>query len=267
MASDKVAIGKVEMVSLTDSKAPRDPLQAFPETTLEQWRTHFPDLLDRDGKYQSRYGSAAIRSGGKLIVVDTGLQNPESRLLEDMRKKGIDREAVELVVMTHLHPDHVGWNLTDGRPTFPKARYLVPKADWDYYTKPSVLEKSPHVRDQVMPLEKLRIMDLIQGEHRITDEVTAVPTPGHTPGHISIAIYSQGQRGFITGDMISSPAQAHFTDWCPTYDLDKAEARKTRHQALDRLEAERSLVYAGHFPDSGFGLFVRKEGRRVWQGV
>ena len=209
----------------------------------------------------------AVRSGGRLIIVDTGVQDPGHQLLEEMRQKGIDRGAVDIVVLTHLHWDHVGWNLTDGRPTFPRARYLVSRADWEYWTEPSVLESAPHVRDQVMPLDHLRIMDLIDGEYQITDELTTIPTPGHTPGHISIMISSRGQRGFILGDVAHSPAQAHHTDWNPSFDIDQSQSRKTRHQVLDRLEADGSLVSAGHFPDSGFGRFVRRGGRRVWQGI
>ncbi len=68
-----------------------------------------------------------MRSGGKLIIVDTGLQAPDGILMEDMKAKGVNREEVDLVVFTHLHPDHVGWNLTDCKPTFPNARYLIPQ--------------------------------------------------------------------------------------------------------------------------------------------
>ena len=94
-----------------------------------------------------------------------------------------------------------------------------------------------------------------------------MPTPGHTPGHISIAVSSAGQRGFILGDVAHSVAQAHYTDWSPAFDVDPVESRRTRHEVLDRLEAEGLLESAGHFPDLGLGRFVRREGRRVWQGI
>ena len=267
MPDYKATVGNVELVSLTDGHGDVDPVETFPDSTMEQWRNEYPELLDSNGRIHPRYGSVAVRSGGRLIIVDTGANGPDGMLLDEMRQKGVDRESVDLVVMTHLHPDHVGWNLTDGRPTFPAARYLVPRADWEYWTQSSVLEDAPHVRDQVMPLEHLQVMDLIDGEHIITDELTAIPTPGHTPGHISIVISSGGQRGFILGDLAHRPAQAHHTDWNPIFDVDGAQARRTRHQVLDRLEAEGSLVSAGHFPEPGFGRFVRREGRRLWQGI
>ena len=263
MPEYRMTVGSVELVSLKDGQGDVDPVEIFPDSILDQWRNEYGDLLGREGHIHPRYGSVVLRSGGRRIIVDTGLGEPEGELLEEMRNKGVDREAVDIVVMTHLHPDHVGWNLTDGRPTFPKARYLVPRSDWEYWTQPGVLGEAPHVREQVMPLERLRVMDLIDGEYKITDELTTVATPGHT----SIVIFSRGQRGFILGDVAHSPAQSHYTDWNPTFDVDPIQARKTRHQTLDRLEADGSLVSSGHFPESGFGRFVRRQGRRVWQGI
>ena len=129
------------------------------------------------------------------------------------------------------------------------------------------MENAEYVATQVVPLKELNIMDLIEDDYKITDELTAVPTPGHTPGHNSIAIASSGERGFILGDVAHSPIQAHHTDWCPAFDIEPGQARKTRHTVLDMLEAEGIIVSAGHFPDPGFGHFVRGESRRMWRGI
>ena len=267
MPDHVTSVGNVELVSLTDGQGGGPPNAVFPESTIEQWRADFPELLDSNGDIHPRYGSVAIRSGGKLIIVDTGLQAPDGTLLDEMRQKGVDRDAVDLVVTTHLHPDHVGWNLTNGQPTFPKARYLVPRSDWEFWTQPSVLEGAAHISAQVIPLKDLNVMDLMDDEYNITDELTTISTPGHTPGHISIVISSAGERGFILGDVAHSPAQAHYTDWNPGFDMDKPLARQTRHRIIDRLEGDGSLVASGHFPAPGFGRFVRQEGRRIWQVV
>ena len=267
MPDFKATVGNVELVSLMDGLGDRVPVEIFPDSTIEQWRTEYPELLDSDEHIHPRYGSVAVRSGGRLIIVDTGLHGPDGKLLDDMRQKGVDREAVDIVVMTHLHVDHVGWNLTDGSPTFPGARYLVPTADLDYWTQPSVLKDAQHISDQVMPLKDLDIMDLIDDGYKITDELTVVSTPGHTPGHISIAIVSAGERGYVLGDVAHNVSQAHYTDWNPIFDIDQVQSRKTRHQVLDQLEADGSLVSAGHYPDPGFGRYVRRSGRRVWQQI
>ena len=266
MPSYKISVGNVELLSLSDGGPVRSPFMPFPDTTIEQWR-EFPELLDSNEQISSRYGTTAIRSQGKLIIIDTGLQAPDGTLMDDMSAKGVERDAVDLVVFTHLHPDHVGWNLTNGRPNFPNARYLIPRKDWDYWTKAGVVEGADHIKNQVLPLEGLSIMDLIDDDYKITDELTTVSTPGHTPGHVSIVIASGGERGYILGDVAHNPAQAHYTDWCPIFDVEPDLSRRTRHKVLDMLEAEGILVSAGHFPDPGFGHFVRGEGRRVWRGI
>ena len=266
MPNYSIKVGNVELVSVSDGYPIRSPFIPFPDTTIEQWR-EFPELLKEGDQIGSRYGTTAVRSGGKLIIVDTGLQAPDGILMEDMKAKGVDREAVDLVVFTHLHPDHVGWNLTDGRPTFPNARYLIPQRDWDYWTKPEVVRDAEHITNQVLPLQEYNVIDFMGDDYMITDELTTVSTPGHTPGHVSIAIASQGERAYILGDVAHNPAQAHYTDWCPIFDVEPDLSRKTRHQVLDMLEAQGILVSAGHFPDPGFGHFVRSKSRRVWQGI
>ncbi|MDE2939594.1 MAG: MBL fold metallo-hydrolase [Chloroflexota bacterium] len=268
MPGHSIDVGNVELVSLSDGEPIRSPFMPFPDTTIEQWR-EFPDLLDSDEQIRSRYGTTAVRSGGKLIIVDTGLQAPDGSgtLLADMERKGVDRNAVDLVVFTHLHPDHVGWNLVEGQPTFPNARYLVPRRDWDHWTHAEVVAGAPHISSQVLPLNELNILDLFDDDYSITDELTTVSTPGHTPGHVSIVIASQGERGYILGDVAHTPAQAHYTDWNPIFDVQPSVARTTRHSVLDMLESEGILVSAGHFPAPGFGHFVRSGGRRQWRGV
>ena len=114
MPSYKQTVGNVEFISLTDGQG---------------------------------YGTVAVRSSGKLVIVDTGGGPADGTLIDEMQRKAVDPGAVDIVVITHLHSDHVGWNLTDGRPTFPRARYLVSKADWEYWTRPEILAESEHVRD------------------------------------------------------------------------------------------------------------------------
>ncbi len=267
MADYTTTVGNVEMIALTDGQGDMQPLEVFPASSMDIWRSEYSDLLDGD-VIHPRFGTTGVRSGGKLIIVDTGLHAPDGTLLSEMRDKGIDPAAVDLVVITHLHPDHIGWNLTDGSPTFPNARYITSQADWDYWTSPEVLESADHIREQALPLKDLNVIDLIgSDDYAITDELTAVSTPGHTPGHISIIVSSGGQRGYILGDVAHSPAQAHYTDWSPSFDTDPDLSRRTRHAVLDSLEEQGALVSAGHFPGNGFGRFVREGGRRIWQGI
>jgi len=267
MPNNKIHIGNVEMVSVSDGNGDREPTFVFPDSHIETWQSEFSELLDNDGHLHPRYGSVIVRSDGKLILVDTGLQAPGGSLINDMQSNGIAPEQIDLVVMTHLHPDHVGWNFTNGIPTFSKARYLAPKSDWDYWTDPSIAADNEHIINQVLPLENLNLVDLMEDNFQITSEITTVATPGHTPGHVSLLISSNGDRCFVLGDVAHNPAQAHYTDWNPVFDIQPDISRQTRHRVIDNLEEEGLLVSAGHFPAPGFGKFVRQGSRRIWQGL
>ena len=110
MADNKISVGNVEVLSVTDGfSAKRDPTATFPETSIEQWR-EYPDIVDENDEIQSRYGSVILRSEGKTILVDTGMQTATGgALLDDMRGNGVAPEDIDIVFLTHLHPDHVGW--------------------------------------------------------------------------------------------------------------------------------------------------------------
>ena len=177
-----------------------------------------------------------------------------------------------MVVVTHLHRDHVGWNLipqgTKFVPTFPKARYWMSAKDWEACRQPDVQPtRFPNAPQCVWPLAELGLIELMQGEHSITRELTAVPTPGHTPGHVSIMITSGGERALVLGDAAHNPAQLQETDWVSRADMDPDITRQTRRALVERLEREQILVAAGHFEAPGFGRIVRLDGRRYWRGL
>ena len=265
MAGEKVIVGNIEIVSVSDGQGDMSPADVFPTSDIDIWRSEYGDLLDDAGLIHPRFGSFAFSSGGNMVLVDTGLGGADATLLAQLSESGVERDSIDLVVLTHIHPDHVGWNMSDGAPTFPNARYLVSKTDWDYWTQPEVRAQAPHVDAQMMPLEGLNVLDLIDGEYNVTDEVKTLPTPGHTPGHISLVISSAGESAFILGDVAHSPAQAQYTDWSPGFDVDPDLARETRNAVLDSLEGDGTLVASGHFPQPGFGRFVRSGERRIWQ--
>jgi glyoxylase-like metal-dependent hydrolase (beta-lactamase superfamily II) len=288
--ADKVTIGDVEVVAVLDMiPPPRAPEAMFPQTSTSDWDP-YQDILE-EGQLQLYYGVWLVRSQGKTILVDTGMGpgphpqrgNVEGHLFERLRPILIpaDRanntnvgpsDEVDIIVHTHLHGDHVGWNIrySGGMPApyFRRARYLVPKLDWDHFSQPEVLEAHPYIKTQVIPLQRLRKMDLIEGEHSVTSEVTTLPTPGHTPGHQVVLISSQGQKAMIVGDVLHSKAQVYEPSWTAGVDVDKEASRRSREGLLDRAEQEGYLVAAGHFhPDDNVGRVGRQDGRRYWQAV
>ena len=288
--ADKVTVGNVEIMAVLDMvPPPRAPEVMFPDVPEEDWGP-YQDTLE-DGQLQLYYGVWVLRSQGRTILVDTGmgpgphpnLGDRTGNLYEALRPILIPAERanntnvspsdeVDIVVHTHLHGDHVGWNVrySGGMPApyFRRARYLVPKLDWDYFNQPEVLAERPYIKTQVLPLQRLRKIDLIEGEHNITDEVSTLPTPGHTPGHQAILISSQGQKAMIAGDVLHTKAQVFEPSWTAWVDVDKDASRRSRESLLDRAEKGDYVVAAGHFhPSENLGKVVRLEGRRYWQAL
>jgi glyoxylase-like metal-dependent hydrolase (beta-lactamase superfamily II) len=279
MASSKVTVGNVEIIEFLDTIMDF-PWEGFfptvPEKDFEPYREAYGDSWAPDGRFRTYAQCYALRSQGRTILLDTGvgpgphgwLGGARGRLMDEMKEKGVRLDEVETVVFTHLHVDHTGWAISDGgnpRATFPKARYLVPQADWEAFTKPEMREQAPHIETAVKPLRELGVMDLVSGERDLTGELFIVPTPGHTPGHMSIVVASAGERAMLTGDVAHHPAQLQEVEWCSGFDGDPDQARKTRRQVLDRLEQEGTLAIICHFPAPGFGRLVRLQGKRMWQ--
>lgn len=277
-SANRLRIGNVEILSISDSSFPAEPSFLFPETPkadLDRYR-HLYDLGDR---FTVNVGCFVVWSAGKTIMVDTGIGPvaqgfvPAGRLPDILREEGVSPDAVDQVVLTHLHMDHVGWNTKrDGErytPLFSKARYVTTRQEWEHWTSPEVAAQSPYVDTALRPLESAGVLDLVDlnSEHAITDELRIIATPGHTPGHISIGIASAGEFGVMLGDVAHHPVQVSETGWKDVFDTNPALAIENREKLFARIEQERLLVAAGHFRPPNFGRVVRVEGRRTWQAL
>lgn len=275
MSAYKMRAGNAEILAFTDINM-EFPWNVFfpsiPSAELEQYREMYPDCWGQIG-FMTDAGCYAVRSSGKTIVIDTGLgpgphpwlRNAKGNLINDMKEKDLDPADVDVVLHTHLHTDHVGWNMTDGNPTFPNATYYGPQKDWDYFSQ--MLAANPQIAAQIAPLKDLGKLELYDGEFAVTPEVTTVPTPGHTPGHCSVLVNSGGDKIFIVGDVAHHPAQVDRTDWSPAFDVDAATSSQTRKKVVDQLVAERTIAAFCHFPGEGFGRIHEANGKRIFQGL
>ena len=281
-----IRVGDVEIMSVSDGTLSLDRAGFFPGIPEESWAPYADELTPGD-QVLLNVGSFVLRSEGKTILVDTGIgPDPLSagdsacgHLLGEMMAKEVPPEEVDIVLMTHIHVDHVGWNLTyeEGlaTETFPYARYLVPMRDWEASiakAKQSISDPDEALAratrpfiNQVQPLESTGKLDLFDGEHSITSAITTLPTPGHTPGHMSILIASEGERAIITGDLLHLPIEVHEVTWTSRADADPRQAVASRVAVLEDAEEQGSLLLAGHFPSPGFGRLIRVCGRRYWQ--
>lgn len=142
------------------------------------------------------------------------------------------------------------------------------QADWDLFSQPEVQQNFPPYFDRTLgALKTLDRIDLVAGETAVTDEITLLPTPGHTPGHFAVLVSSGGEKALITGDALVHPAQVSEAEWRFAFDTDADQAVATRGQMLDRMEAEGIKLIGCHFPSPGYGSIVRVEGKRYFQAV
>ncbi len=251
MANNIIRVGDVEIMALSDGMLEFDPCNFFPTIPRDDWRPYESHLTE-EHKVRFNLGSYLIRSDGRTLLVDTGLgpkpadapDAPWGQLLHDFQANGVRPEDVDTVVMTHLHRDQDVCHQPDVQP-----------------------QRFPNAPSCVWPLAQLGLVELMKGERSITRELTALPTPGHTPGHMSLLITSRGERALVLGDVAHNPVQVHETDWVSRADMDPELTRQTRWALMERLEREEIIVAAGHFQAPGFGRIVRLQGRRYWQGL
>ena len=268
----KVTITKVVEPQTVGSTRFILPLASNEEIRKLAWL--IPHFATEEGRLIMTIHSLVVETPSRRILVDTGLGNDkEGRsiptwnnrrgpFLETLTAAGFPPESIDTVLCTHLHVDHVGWNtmLVDGRwiPTFPNARYLMGCVEFQHWTSQHGQKDVAHVlADSVTPVWEAGLVDLVETDHRICDEVSLVPTPGHTPGHVSVRIASGGEAALITGDFMHHPCQIARPQWSSTADSDPAAARQTREHMLTRLADAPILVIGTHFAGRTAGRIVR----------
>ena len=260
-----ITVGGVEITALTDVEGPFVKLsQVFPGVRDDQWTPYlrrYPWAFADSRTLYGRVGAYVIRAPSQTLLVDTGVgpgaMGMRGRLMENLEESGVVPEDVDTVLFTHLHGDHVGWSLaSDGEPAFPQARYVAQQTEWE--------AAEPYLRKAMSSLENLGVLDLLHGEEFLSDELAAIPTPGHSPGHASLLVSSRGEQALVLGDVFAHPAQVTEQTWNVTFDADKEQSAFTRAQVLDWVAADGITVAAGHVPGSGFGRVVREDGRLFW---
>ena len=260
-------VGRVKITKVVELETVGSTRFILPLATNEEIRKLpwlIPDFATEEGRLKMSIHALVVEAPSQRIVVDTGLgndkegrsvptwNNRQGPFLETLTEAGFPPDSIDTVLCTHLHVDHVGWNtrLVGGQwvPTFANARYVFGKTEYEHWRdhrhEP---EKAAVFDDSVKPIVDAGRAELIPSDHRLCDEITLIPTPGHSPGHMSVLIRSDGEEGLLTGDVAHHPCQMAHLDWSSTADSDPVQSTATRRQLFSRFADRPTLVIGGHY--------------------
>lgn len=267
-------VGEFNIYSISDGYMIFDKDTFFSELSVESWKP-YPSY--QAPKFEMNIGSFVIIGADKTILVDTGLGKLDHRieqpvretLLSELESLAINKNDIDIVFMTHLHLDHVGTNMTEEnglwRKTFPKAQYMANKSDWELFSRMINKPAFKYIEEQIQPLLSSGDLHLFEGEISLTEGVVTFPTPGHTPGHTSLLVESEGHKAVIIGDAAHIPPQVEQPSWSPSPDLDKNLSAHTRSNLMNFIEKQNALIASGHFPKPGFGKIINLGSSRTYE--
>ena len=245
---------------------------ATPEEVIAMKWLH-PHYATPDGQQRLNFQGFVVQAPGRNIVVDSCIGAGRQRdfdvfcnlpegFLEDLASLGLSREAIDTVMCTHLHFDHVGWNTYkdpesgEYRPTFPNARYLFGAKEyeaWQTVIRHDGIHSDTHLVECVDPIVALGMADFINAHHEIAPGITTEPSHGHTPGHVHVCIESAGSRAVITGDLMHHPMQCAVPHRDATFDMDKDAGRASRIGFVEKYRDSGVLVIGAHWFDPTAG--------------
>ncbi len=231
--------------------------------------------LDADDLLILCFQSYVVKTPHHTILVDSCIGNDKPRPLRPkwnmktddtymraLARAGFSVEDIDFVMCTHLHVDHVGWNtrLDGGRwvPTFPNARYVFGKSEFDYWTEQNAKTPVPPFGDSVLPVVEAKRAEIVRNDYEIGDHVRILPTPGHTPGHVAFTFGRGKDDAVFSGDLMHSPLQARYPELSAKFDVDQAQAAVTRRNFLERYCDTDTLCCTAHFPSPSTGKIRRR---------
>jgi glyoxylase-like metal-dependent hydrolase (beta-lactamase superfamily II) len=280
----KHRLGNLELLILSDGTYYQDAGAVFGLVPRVMWERAAAPKLDDQYRMALGLNCVLVRSAGKTVLIETGVGDKEGHrrqaspvmdgnLLRELAAAGVRPEEVDVVINTHLHADHCGWNThrVDGgtlAPTFPNAQYLIERGEWEAAIHANERTRATYLEENLLPLEQAGALDLIEGERAVTPEITIVPTPGHTEDHAAVVLTSGGESAIYVGDMVQHHVQLERTAWVSAFDILPLVSMETKRAIVERAIRERALIVSVHSPFPGLGrLSLGEDGRRHWEAV
>lgn len=250
--------------------------EAKPENVLKiDWLK--PHFIGEKGNLNAQVQSFLIKSKGKNLLIDTCNGNDKNRpnvpawgnlksnFLIRFEDFGVTPDQIDFVVCTHLHFDHVGWNtkLENGKwvPTFSNARYIFSKAEYEYWIKrpeKEMVDDINGIDDSVSPIIQAGLAKFVNDDYQLNENIRFIPTPGHTPHHVSVVIESKNKKAVISGDVIHHPCQIKHQDWITLADTYPDQTVETRKKFLNEIKNTDTLLIGSHFADPVSGKVIKQ---------
>jgi glyoxylase-like metal-dependent hydrolase (beta-lactamase superfamily II) len=274
MPGNRFTVGSLRFTVVSDGQFKMDAGAVFGVVPRVMWEP-VAGQLDEQHRLTFDLNCVLVRSGDLTILIETGNGNKPTVpyegggiLLDSLAAEGVQPADVDIVINSHLHADHCGWNTRlEGEkmvPTFPNARYYIQEKEWRDATNPNERTRSTYLADNLLPIEEAGQLELIDGEKQITGEVRIIAMPGHTDAHCGIVLESNGERAIYLGDIAQHSAHIERYPWIAAFDVLPLVSLETKKRIIGGALDEGTLLITAHLPYPGVG-HIRQDGKfRRW---
>ena len=277
MPAARYHVGALPITVVSDGQSWQDAGAVHGLVPRVMWE-RVTDTLNDQHQIPLGLNCLLLESDGKTVLIETGqgdkdVEQIRSRggavghglLLQDLAALGVAPDDVDIVINTHLHNDHCGWNTRhlggELRPTFANARYVIQAREWDVATHPNERTRATYLADNLRPVESSGQLDLVDGETQVTSQITVIETPGHTADHASVLIRDGGETAIYIGDIAQHRVQLERVAWISAFDVLPLVSLETKKAFVRDAIAGNQLIFAVHTPFPGAGRLTQRDGK------